>query len=127
MRPFAVFFGGKGAVTHLSLGPQVLLGVDLEGEPLGDLQLLDVSGGGHGEAGQPPRGRRRARRGPAPSAAPAAGRRQVLHPLLGVEHALDLLVNLRGEDINQSHKSTEKCTPKYTQPNPRNKYIILAF
>lgn len=84
-------------LTHLSLGTQVLLSVDLECQPLGHLQFLDVSSRSGSKAWHPSSdGCCRGSSSCGTSGRP--GSRQILHPLFGVKHALNLLLNLGKED-----------------------------
>lgn len=80
--------------THLRFCPQVLLSVDLERQPLGHFQFLNVSGRRRSESwestGDCGRGG-----GCSWGTGRRPGRWQILHPLLRVEHALNLLLNLR--------------------------------
>lgn len=104
-------------LTHLCFGPQVLLSIDLERQLLGHLQFLNVSSRRRSESWQST-GKCGCGGGSSRGTGRRPGCRQILHPLLRVEHALNLLLNLRrtyGSDVLEL-KHIYKYT-RYTRPN----------
>lgn len=89
--------------AHLCLGTQILLHLYPGRQFLGDLQFLDVSSRGSAQAGDGGHGSAHAARS---SSRSAARGREVLHTLLRVEHALDLLVDLRTENTSLQSRFT---------------------
>lgn len=81
-------------LTHLCFSPQILLSVDLERQPLGHLQFLNVPSRRRSESRQSS-GDRGCGGGCSWGTGGWPGCWQILHPLLRVEHALNLLLNLR--------------------------------